>query len=104
MNNLINDRVPGKVLPVAWKLHGASGIPAGLGKYTDGYQVESIMSWVPVAEDSGAGVMGACIEALDDAGQQMNSDNTGHPVVCQLITVNGNSAAGQPILTTMSVD
>lgn len=92
MNNLINDRIPGKVLPIAWKLYGAEGIPAGLGSYTDGYQVKSCMKWVPVGEDGGAGTMGACVEALDDAGQQMNSAETGHPVVCQLITVDGNSA------------
>ena len=104
MNKLITIGVPSKVLPVSWKLFASDEIPTALVSYTDGYQIKSCMKWVPAGEESGAGMIGACVEALSASGDQLNDEETGHPVVCQLINVDGNSATSQPTLTSLSVE
>ena len=94
VNNLIPAGAPGSVLPVSWTLtgQGSDALVTWDAALTDGYQLTAALSWLAVedGEDGPAvGTYGACIEARDEDGAQVDS---GHPVVCHLLSMEGNVA------------
>ena len=103
MKNLNSDDNLIKEFSLTWTLSGDYGASNSVNPtYSDGYHISALFERI-ISEGNGVdGSVGACVEALDSNGEQLDSEGAGDPVVCHLFSLNKTNWPSNLALTTWS--